>query len=282
MDILNFISWTKNGRTVSTVDGANTLVPLGFKDPKRDDGYLAGAISVTDLLALVPTPPPTQAIFANTGNSLYSLLPLANTVDGRYNIAIGQQAGASSSISCVSLGELAGENSSGSAISNFIGQNAGRNASNSINCSFIGKSAGEDAYSTVGCVFIGFEAGVRANGVQYSNFIGIDAGANVTSANDSNFLGRLSGLNAITAYRSNFLGLESGMNSTGNNVNAFGYQAHKGGSLSGQTVFANATVPSYLNRAAATTALTVINGAVAGNTYLYYNQTTFAIEAVRL
>lgn len=51
MDILNFISWTKNGRTVTTVDGANTLVPLGFKDPKRDDGYLAGAVSVADLLS---------------------------------------------------------------------------------------------------------------------------------------------------------------------------------------------------------------------------------------
>ena len=72
------------------------------------------------------------------------------------------------------------------------------------------------------------------------------------------------------------------MSSQGNNVNAFGYQAHKGGTLSGQTVFANATLPTFANRAAATTAITVPNGAVAGNTYLYYNQTTFAIEGVRL
>jgi hypothetical protein len=72
------------------------------------------------------------------------------------------------------------------------------------------------------------------------------------------------------------------MNSTGNNVNAFGYQAHKAGTLSGQTVFANATLPSYVDRTAATTAINVPNGAISGNTYLYYNQTTFAIEAVRL
>ena len=52
MDILNFISWTKNGRTVSTVDASQTLLPVGLKDPKRDDGYLAGAISVADFLAL--------------------------------------------------------------------------------------------------------------------------------------------------------------------------------------------------------------------------------------
>jgi len=55
MDILNFISWIKSGRQVSTVDASKTLVPLGLKDGRRDDGYLAGAITVEDLLALVDT-----------------------------------------------------------------------------------------------------------------------------------------------------------------------------------------------------------------------------------
>lgn len=55
MDILNFISWIKGGRQVSTVDASKTLVPLGLRDAKRDDGYLAGAITVEDLLALVDT-----------------------------------------------------------------------------------------------------------------------------------------------------------------------------------------------------------------------------------
>ena len=57
MDILNFISWIKGGRVVTTVDPSQTLLPVGLKDSRRDDGYLAGAISVEDLLALVPTPP---------------------------------------------------------------------------------------------------------------------------------------------------------------------------------------------------------------------------------
>lgn len=52
MDILNFISWIKSGRQVSTVDASKTLVPLGLRDGRRDDGYLAGAITVEDLLAL--------------------------------------------------------------------------------------------------------------------------------------------------------------------------------------------------------------------------------------
>ena len=46
--------------------------------------------------------------------------------------------------------------------------------------------------------------------------------------------------------------------------------------------FSNVSFASYANRAAATTAITVPNGARAGNTYLYYNQATFAIEGVRL
>ena len=49
MDILNFISWLKSGRVVTTVDPAQTLLPVGLKDNRRDDGYLAGAISVADL-----------------------------------------------------------------------------------------------------------------------------------------------------------------------------------------------------------------------------------------
>lgn len=53
MDILNFISWIRGGRQVNTVDPAKTLIPVGLKDGRRDDEYLAGAISVQDLAAQV-------------------------------------------------------------------------------------------------------------------------------------------------------------------------------------------------------------------------------------
>jgi len=49
MDILNFISWIKGRRVVTSVDPAKTLIPVGLKDNRRDDGYLASAITVTDL-----------------------------------------------------------------------------------------------------------------------------------------------------------------------------------------------------------------------------------------
>jgi hypothetical protein len=50
MDILNFISWIKGKRQVTSVDPAKTLLPVGLKDARRDDEYLAGAISVADFI----------------------------------------------------------------------------------------------------------------------------------------------------------------------------------------------------------------------------------------
>lgn len=51
MDILNFISWIKGSRVVTSVDPTQTLIPVGLKDNRRDDGYLAGAITVEDFVA---------------------------------------------------------------------------------------------------------------------------------------------------------------------------------------------------------------------------------------
>jgi hypothetical protein len=53
MDILNFISWIRGGRVVTTVDPNKTLLPVGLKDGRRDDEYLAGAISVADFAAQI-------------------------------------------------------------------------------------------------------------------------------------------------------------------------------------------------------------------------------------
>jgi hypothetical protein len=48
MDILNFISWIRGGRKFTNVDPNTTLLPVGVRDNRRDDKYLAGGISVTD------------------------------------------------------------------------------------------------------------------------------------------------------------------------------------------------------------------------------------------
>lgn len=82
MDILNFISWIKGSRIVTSVNASQTLLPVGLKDPKRDDGYLAGAISVLDFAsAITPT-------FTN-GNIKFGDSALASVTSGWNNIALG-------------------------------------------------------------------------------------------------------------------------------------------------------------------------------------------------
>jgi hypothetical protein len=69
MDILNFISWIKGKRLVTTVDPAKTLLPVALKDGRRDDDYLTGAITVQDFIAQItpPTPPPSTNIYNSDG-----------------------------------------------------------------------------------------------------------------------------------------------------------------------------------------------------------------------
>lgn len=87
MDILNFISWIKGSRLVTSVDASKTLLPVGLKDPKRDDGYLAGTITVEDFAsALAPS------IFDDEGNVFIGKNAFNSIVfpSKENNIAIGE------------------------------------------------------------------------------------------------------------------------------------------------------------------------------------------------
>lgn len=53
MDILNFISWIRGGRLVNTVDPKQSLLAVGVRDAKRDDGYLTNAITVENFATQV-------------------------------------------------------------------------------------------------------------------------------------------------------------------------------------------------------------------------------------
>jgi hypothetical protein len=77
-------------------------------------------------------------------------------------------------------------------------------------------------------------------------------------------------------------GYRSAYCNTGNNIIAFGYNAGNGNGFSGAFIVANTELPSYVDRPTAQTTITIGAGAVAGNTYLYYNQTNGSIEAIRL
>jgi hypothetical protein len=165
--------------------------------------------------------------------------------------------------------------------SNFIGTNAGLN-SVSNNSNFFGQNSGELTFLAHYSNFFGYYSGAGANNAEYSNFFGYSAGQNATSAYKSNFIGHYAGAGATSANNSNFIGENAGLNSSGNNVNAFGVNAGVNNLLSGMTIFSNSSLPSYLDRSSATASITVTNGASTGSTYLYYNETTFTIEAVRL
>ena len=69
MDILNFISWLKNGkRFVTSVDPTKALLPVGQKDGRRDDEYLAGAMTLTNAVQS-----------GNVGNTKHYELDIAAT-----------------------------------------------------------------------------------------------------------------------------------------------------------------------------------------------------------
>jgi hypothetical protein len=91
MDILNFISWIKGKRLVTTVDSAKTLLPVALKDNRRDDDYLTGAITVQDLAAQITPQPPykvyTALLTQSGGND-----PIAIAGDGEViNIGVTYQ-----------------------------------------------------------------------------------------------------------------------------------------------------------------------------------------------
>ncbi|PKL77663.1 MAG: hypothetical protein CVV25_13980 [Ignavibacteriae bacterium HGW-Ignavibacteriae-4] len=117
---------------------------------------------------------------------------------------------------------------------------------------------------------------VTASG-SYSAFQ--NTGANVTASGYNSAFDN-TGAN-VTAN-----GYNSARKNTGNNVVAIGYNAGynspNGNGMSNVTIFSNSVLPSYADRATAELAITVANGAVVGNTYLFYNATTKSIEAVRL
>jgi hypothetical protein len=79
MDILNFISWIKGRRQVTSVDPAKTLLPVGLKDGRRDDEYLAGAISVQDFITQIG-PSLYSATFFDTTTQTNGGATVANQV----------------------------------------------------------------------------------------------------------------------------------------------------------------------------------------------------------
>jgi hypothetical protein len=81
MDILNFISWIKAGnyREKLPTDVTN-LLPIGAKDPNRDDAWLPLAVNAEPLQSLYDKGTVTQAIVSSNPVTLNSRNGVVETV----------------------------------------------------------------------------------------------------------------------------------------------------------------------------------------------------------
>jgi hypothetical protein len=246
------------------------------------------------------------ALNNSTGNYIIGIGSSAAAENsGDKVIAFGQSAGANNTGNNVNaIGYLAALNNTDSSVI-AIGESAGRKNSGE-NCTFIGTQAGYNSFGDTG------NTGDNVNA--FGNSAALDnSGSNVNAFGNNAALDN-------TGSRVNAFGLEAAALNISNDVNAFGDSAlagnsgfsstaigknagrknsgafstfiggeagydsgaDVGNSLSSSFVISNIYIPEYANRAAAVAGITVVLGAVANNTYLYYNATTFAIEAVRL
>jgi hypothetical protein len=81
MDILNFISWIKNGQYRATLPtDVPNLLAVGAKDPSRDDSYLPLAVNAAPLQTLYHTANVTQGTSITTGVTVDALNGIITTV----------------------------------------------------------------------------------------------------------------------------------------------------------------------------------------------------------
>ena len=97
----------------------------------------------------------------------------------------------------ISIGYGAGNDASGSTISNFIGYQAGYNSCYNLQY---------NDYNN----YIGYQAGMISNNSGWSNFIGYQAGYNSISSDTGVFIGYQSGMDTTNVVNSNLIGLGTG------------------------------------------------------------------------
>jgi len=157
------------------------------------------------------------------------------------------------------FGNLAASSNTGNHVNSFGGNSSVNNSGNNVNAlgvSSANNNTGSDVNALGGSsaqANIGNKVNALGNSAAYDNTgdhvnaFGDNAGYQNT-ASDSNFFGNLAGSGNTTAF--------------------------------GVTVFSPQSIPSYANKGAADTALTVANGCVAGQIYLFRNESNDTIGYV--
>jgi hypothetical protein len=184
-----------------------------------------------------------SAAGGNTGDNVIALgSDAALNNSGDFVTAIGINAASNNlGIDVVGIGREAAKDNTGSFV-NAIGIEAALNNSGDFVTAIGISSASNNSGSEV--IAIGINAASFNSGSEVIA-IGFDAGRK------------------NTASGSNFFGQEAGYDSIGDTGNTTAF---------GVTVFSPESIPSYANKGAAETALTVANGCVAGQIYLFRNE----------
>lgn len=199
------------------------------------------------------------------GNTVDNVIAIGNTAaqtnGGSYLIAIGQGAGASNTGSeVIAMGYGATDSNGGNEVVGLGHFAAQGNTQNSVNA-------------------LGYYSCYQ-NGGYNVNALGNNSANQNTGINVNAMGGQAAQSN--TGTNVNAMGSQAAFQNTGGNVNAFGALAGYANGITGATIFSNVTLPSYLDYATASAAITVGAGASAGCTYLYHDQTTDSIGAVRI
>ncbi len=227
MDVLNFISWVKGSRIVTSVDGSQTLIPLGLRDPKRDDGYLAGAISVADLTSAFAPSYQNNNTRLGEGAIATMTLTTSSVGIGKYALNFSDQNAQSNT----AVGYFAGSNMTSTSYGCFFGSNAGRNTSNSAfcvavgneamyynnNCNdtiAIGQYAGNNIFSAPHNVLIGSYSGRLLQGGENNVYVGSNTATNYSNGDQNVAIGRFALNNNTTGSYNTAIGSSALQNST--------------------------------------------------------------------
>jgi len=158
---------------------------------------------------------------------------------------------------------------------NFQGTGAG-SGNTGVQVTAIGTSA---AINNTNSYVVGIGYGAASN---QSGFNVVGVGINACGGNSANSvigIGNLA-VNSNTGIGVYGFGDAAAWQNTGSNVVAIGANAGISNPLSGMFIISNLHLPSYVDHAAAVTAISPTG--IIGNTYIYHNQSTNSIGAVRL
>jgi hypothetical protein len=207
-----------------------------------------------------------QAGYQNTGDYLNAIGYQAGYQNtGDYIIAIGNEAasGNTASFDVVAIGGSAAFGNTGNGSVVAVGVNAAyQNTGQDIVA--IGQSAADGNTGSTDIVAIGQEAASNNEGSQ------IVAIGNFAAQSNQGLLDVVAIGNFASAFNN------------ASDVVAIGKNAGNSNTISNSFILSNNELPSYLNYAAATAVINLGAGASSGSTYLYHDQTTNSIGAVRI